>query len=149
MFTPADIEFHTGWKVDALRDFRRKGYLKSYGSQGANGRWTYSYRDVVGFWIAAVLHGKDRVADPGAVFPKAHFVAKELARHLQGDKEAPRWFVELHTLKKAANGMSIYDHEFRFVATLDNLKGFYAVESLDLGELANLAPDGIRAAADR
>lgn len=149
MFTPADVEFRIGWKADALRDFRRKGYLENYGSKGENGRWTYSHRDVVGLWIAETLHGKDRLADLYGILNIAHFAAGELVRHLHGCNSAQRWCVELHTFKTAADGMSIHGSEFHLISALDDLKGFFSHEGLDLEELARLAPDWIKATAER
>jgi hypothetical protein len=57
--SPGAVASMTEPTPDLQRNYRQRGMLESYGKADDSGRWKYSLRDLVGFWIA------DRLAQRG------------------------------------------------------------------------------------
>lgn len=55
-FEAADIERLFNHRVAKLALWRTRGVLSGYGTQGENGRWVYTYLDMLGFFIADALN---------------------------------------------------------------------------------------------
>ena len=113
-FSPAEVEEYTGWTTQSLRDLRNKRHLtksgvpinygdllSNYGELQPNGRWTYSLRDLVAFWIARALN--ENYQDPFAsflpgVFAVSYSNAETVVGFAKGQSPREGWTAILHSL---------------------------------------------------
>lgn len=61
IFNPGEIGAMTGIAPEALRNWRTRGFMANYGAETDGGRWVYSLRDLVAFWISERLTSRRTV----------------------------------------------------------------------------------------
>lgn len=148
VYTPGEIEGLTGWHTAGQRDLRLKGYLANYGQKGENGRWLYSARDVVAFYVASILHERDRNGVRlHEIFAQSWTNAEHVAALASG-KNAPRYFVVGYMREKGPmDGAILLGAEAMTASSFDEIsaKGFYAFDVFDLSKIAELLPASIAA----
>lgn len=149
-FDPQDIEDLTGWTPAGIRDLRNKDMLGAYGAQRDNGRWTYSERDVVAFWIAGQFNSirSDAFATfLRGVFAAAHSGAEKMIAAIKGNPPRDVWTVYLHSAARADG--EVGGSEIIHVAALSELDGraFDRAEIFNWSHMAATAPEQIRKVA--
>lgn len=147
-YSPAEIEQMTGWHPQGLRDMRSKRYLDNFGEMQENGRWVYSARDVVAFWLAGFLHEHDHNPDLKGILGASYSNAPALAAKLTG-RPGYRFVAIVKEAEPTPRGMASYGSRILPTNTLDELaKGsVFAVSAIDLVAIAEHAPDAVRSVA--
>lgn len=159
IYTPADVQSVSWWSPELLRDYRLKGYLDTYGRKGENGRWLYSGRDLVAFWVAEVLHGRgkrmdmavkgERPIDLRRLFDHSWIIAEHVAKHIVGI-EAPIFWG--HGDVRREKGISQWgetlslNYPIRFKAnTYEQIAALdlYAMDIVNMKTLASFAPSAL------
>lgn len=142
VFEPSTVASLSGVTVDTQRDWRHKDLIKAYGSVTNTGRWKYSFRDAVGFWLASrlVSHGWDR----GLATKEAWLLAPEIIAIVQG-KEPKDQFMGF-VIKGSDQQPGVTDPRRIVVPSLGKISGpeFERLDLLNLKALAAAVPDGIR-----
>lgn len=140
-FSPADVEELTGWHAQGQRDMRHKGYLENYGTLGDNGRWRYSKRDLIAFWIAGVLYERER-RDLAQTLAQSWTMAEHVLARVEA-RPAPQFVVFGWKTERLAGGLTLSGTEFAYFNSLDDASrsGFVHLEVTDLKALAALASD--------
>jgi len=143
-FTPAEIEAYTRWTPEATRDLRHKGFLSNYGSQSDAGRWKYSIRDLIAFWMA------DHLRDAG--FPVHQLLAtswtsaEAVINLLQGITAGERYVAFLFTITALddgdVSGWTVV--RVRSLAEIEAQHSFAKADILDLKAIAEAVPEKIR-----
>lgn len=144
-FSPSDIETLTGWSPDGQRDLRRKGLLSNYGTATETGRWKYSVRDVVAFWIASRLHHRHDGLDLTTLFAVSWTNAPTVIALIKGDA-AQRYLAKLDRKEEIGDNMMMSHAEIVTFADLSELAGraFDQAHVIDFKHLADTAPDRIK-----
>lgn len=57
VFSQGDASRLSGVPADILRDWRRRGFLDFVGEQGANGRWSYNFKEILELAIVRMIEG--------------------------------------------------------------------------------------------
>lgn len=81
---PAEVERRTGLSTDVMRDWRRRGLLHA-GTQGDNGRWTYTMGDVAQLAIVNALTRWRIVSDLTDAFRVADYAVPHVYARLSND----------------------------------------------------------------
>jgi hypothetical protein len=142
-YTPAEVEALTQWTPVGQRDLRHKGFLSNYGAQTKTGRWTYSARDVVAFWVARSLHGFG--FDLATLFAVSWTNAETVMRFAKGG-HATRYvafLIDGYRGDGIAHGTSVVSHNT--LAEIEALYTFDKVDAVDLKHIGETLPDHIRA----
>lgn len=138
--TPSTVEKLSTVSPDAQRDWRRLGFLENYGASEA-GRWKYSVRDAVAFWIASRLieTGFDR----HIACLCGWSAAPEVCVLMQGKTPFYRYIVHLH---QACDGLGLLGTSAVNLKSLDELSAheFDRADVIDLGRIASAAPVGLK-----
>lgn len=143
-FTPSTIESLSGVSTEAQRDWRHKGFLTNYGASNEAGRFKYSFRDAVAFWLGdrLIRSGWDRRTCLALAWTNAPS-AIELIR----GGEATRYIAHLFDGDSEDCALSGWT-----VAYADDLTAFAdmpyeKMDVVDLVQVCTRAPRGIREVA--
>lgn len=150
IYTPAEVEKYTSWTAAGLRDLRNKGYTNNYGSATAGGRWRYSGRDVVAFWLAARLQDcmkLDGAVNLASAFAVAWAHAPQVIAYINDAQPAYRYTVVL--TKPPVEAGVVGGSQVVNVGSLAEVEDRpkFRATSYDWKELAEAAPMFIKAIA--
>lgn len=123
-YTPSDIERLTKWSADGLRDMRRREFIRNYGEASENGRWQYSLRDLVAFYVADRLW---RPSKDGLMLHTALAIGWANAPHV----------IDLIRGKVATKYLAILDKTDTTIFSDQTLSGSSIVEIEEISDLAN------------
>ena len=147
-YTPAQIEELAGVVPEATRVWRARGILSNYGVLGENGRWLFSLRDLVGFYIAKRL-GDDVMRNTGLDVAAALGIgwanAPTVIDRVRGGAAAERYVASLHRAAGTHTG-GLTGTEFRTGRHLGQLEDepFDRLEVIDLWYIADTLPQPLR-----
>jgi len=147
-YTPAQIEDLAGVVPEATRVWRARGILSNYGVLGENGRWLFSLRDLVGFYIARRL-GDDVMRNTGLDVAAALGIgwtnAPTVIDRVKGGAAAERYVAFLHRAAGThADGLG--GTEVRTARHLRQFEDepFDRLEAIDLWYIAATLPQPLR-----
>lgn len=148
VFTPAQISDLTNLEPEVLRNWRMRGFMRNYGLEGENGRWLYSLRDLVAFWIADRLT-EQRTIERHQALATGWGQAPVFIAFMTGEASAPHRYVAFIETSRAEEGqMRSSGTELVCSKTLAELErlAFDLMVVIDLQHLADTAPKAIKAA---
>jgi hypothetical protein len=149
---PGTVGRLTNINLDHIREWRRLGLLSDYGTQGQNGRWQYSVRDAVGFWMAERFSVRGLFMERGPALKRARqyapsimFVAMDF--HLGREPNHAvhqRYAIEL--MDGYSDGMRVHGGSLKRVQSLVEIadEEFDRAEIIDTWRIARTMPAELR-----
>ncbi len=151
MFTPSDIEDHTGWTTNGLRDLRGKNILSGYGERQESGRWTFSDKDLVAFSIASILHFRAREKHEGlpdlrGIFSDSLLLAGPVLSAIRGEYY-PHLVTKGYSVSRVSfESLSLNDRPIKHpntYALIDDGESF-ETHVFDVPRLAKIIPQSVK-----
>lgn len=143
-FSASDITEIFGHSVHLQSTWRSKGFLGDYGVLGTNGRYTYGYLDMLGFFIADMIRSKVGVE---VALTSGRLDANTLlhwAKSLASGSEcaAPRYRIFTHTLMGSGDSVPV-----RELSEFDEDDSLPVMVLVDFRKMAAELPEYFKALA--